>query len=69
LAEAKLFFIPISSVLSLKFVTHIGEQAAALARRADDRISGIFRGGPTKLASSRAAEICNELQRQDTRQR
>ena len=56
-----------SSVLYLKSVAYIGEQSAALARRADDGISGIFGGGPTLSASSRAGEICNELQIQDTR--
>jgi hypothetical protein len=56
-----------ASVPSLKFVVHISEQPAALARRADDGIWGIFRGGQTQPASSRAAEIRNELQRRDTR--
>ncbi len=54
------------SVPSQKFVAYIGELSAALARRADDGISGIFRGGPTPPASSRADEICNELLRRDT---
>ena len=46
---------------------YIGERSAALARRADDRISGIFRGGPTLPASSRAVEIYDELLGRDTR--
>ena len=45
------------SVPSQKLVVYIGEQSAALARRADDGISGIFRGGPTPPASLRAGEI------------
>jgi hypothetical protein len=54
------------SVPSQKFVVYIGEPLAALAMRADDGISGIFRGGPTPPASLRAAEICNEFLRRDT---
>jgi hypothetical protein len=55
-----------TGVPSQKFVVYIGELSAALARRADDRISGIFRGGPTLPASSRAAEIYDELLGRDT---
>jgi hypothetical protein len=42
-----------TNVPSQKLVVYIGEQSAALARRAHDGISGIFRGGPTMPASSR----------------
>ncbi len=56
----------LSSVPSQKLVAYIGEQSAALARRADDGISGIFRGGPTPPASARAGEICNEFLGRDT---
>jgi hypothetical protein len=59
--------LPTSSVPSQKLVVYIGELSAALARRADDRISGIFRGGPTPPASSRAVEIYNELLGRNTR--
>jgi hypothetical protein len=55
-----------ASVPSQKLVVYIGELSAALARRADDGISGIFRGGPMPPASSRADEICNELLGRDT---
>ena len=61
-----MFIYKMASVLSLKFVVYIAELSATLARRADDGISGIFREGPTPPASSRAGEMCNELQRQDT---
>jgi hypothetical protein len=50
-----------TSVLSQKFVVYLGKLSATPARRADDGISGIFRGGPTPPASSKADEICNEL--------
>jgi hypothetical protein len=55
-----------ASVPSLKFVVYIGELSAALAWRVNDRISGIFRGGPTPSASLRAVEIYDELLGQDT---
>jgi membrane fusion protein, heavy metal efflux system len=49
------------SVPSQKFVIYIGELSATLARRANDGISGISRGGPTPPASPRTDEICNDL--------
>ena len=55
-----------TSASSQKFVAYIGELSAAMARRADDGISGIFRGGPTPPASSRAAKICDEFLGRDT---
>ncbi len=55
-----------AGVPSQKFVAYMGGLSAALARRADDGISGIFRGGPTPPASSRTDEICNELLGRDT---
>ncbi|HTY62287.1 MAG TPA: penicillin-binding protein 2 [Acidobacteriota bacterium] len=56
-----------SSVPSQRSVAYIGEQSVALARRADDGISGIFRGSRTPPASSRTGEISNGLLRRDTR--
>jgi len=51
---------------SQRFVVYIGELSATMARRADDGISGIFRGGPTPPVPSRATEIGNEPLRPDT---
>ena len=44
---------------------YIGEPSAELTRRADDGLSGIFRGGPTPPASSSAEEICDEFPGRD----
>ena len=60
-------FCTFASVLSLKSVAYIVEPSAAMARRADEGISGIFREGPTPPAPSRADEICKGLQGQDAR--
>ena len=56
-----------TSVPSRKFVAYFGEQSASLARRADDGISGIFRGGATPPGAPRAGEIGDELPTRDTR--
>ncbi len=55
-----------ASVVDQKFVAKFGEQSAPVPRRADEGISGIFRGGATPARASRAGEYCDELLVQDT---
>jgi hypothetical protein len=54
-------------VPSQKFGVHLGEPTARLARRDDDDLPVVFRGGPSRPASSRAVEIVGELLRRHTR--
>ena len=56
----------VSSVLHQKFLADFGEAAAVLARRTDDGIPGVLRGGPTKPVASGAGEMGKELLAQDT---